>query len=203
MYLHNFLQSINGTHLNNILIGKNNRKNLEHGDIIMLTSNVKFKFELREVLPDDDEFVAIAEAVMDSVDIAKGAIETADVTQVVAPKKCESRGLSSKLDEDDLTCSVCTELFIEAVTLGCSHTFCKFCIEQWRKNDDVCPICRTKIKGQFPTLIINNLVEKVSIHLYLQICQNQELGKSSNKTRMRNLIPDSTTKIFLKNILIV
>lgn len=158
-----WLQSVNGTHVNNVLIGKNSRKNLEYGDIIMLTSDLKYKFESKEALPEDDEFVAVAEAVMDSVDMTEGVTKSVDVAKAAAEvKKNVSEASSFKPEEDELTCSVCTELFIEAVTLGCSHTFCKFCIEQWRKNADLCPICRTKIQGLFPTLVINNLVEKVS-----------------------------------------
>lgn len=155
------LQSINGTHLNNIIIGKDNRKKLEHGDIIMLTDNVKFKFQMRDTVPEDD-FDAVAEAAMDAVDLS-ATLQAEDIPEASLQHNNEPSGSSSRLEEDDLTCSVCAELFIEAVTLGCSHTFCKFCIEQWRKNSHVCPICRTRIKGQFPTLIINNLVEKVSI----------------------------------------
>lgn len=127
----------------------------------MLTNDLKFKFEPNDVLPEDDDFVAVAEAVMDTVDMADVVMQSVDVAEVAKPKESVAESSSFKPDEDDLTCSVCTELFIEAVTLGCSHTFCKFCIEQWRKNADLCPICRTKIKGLFPTLIINNLVEKV------------------------------------------
>lgn len=163
-------QSCNGTILNNNVIGKNKHCNLEHGDIIALNNNIKLKFEFSEVLPEDDDFVAVADAALESVGLSEATVPSAvnsanvadifkNVSEVSPFKEPPSR---SKLEEDDLTCSVCTELFIDAVTLGCSHTFCKFCIEQWRKNGDICPICRTKIKGQFPTLIVNNLVEKVN-----------------------------------------
>lgn len=167
------LQSFNGTTLNNNIIGKNNQCNLEHGDIIALNNNIKFKFEFSEVLPEDDDFIAVADAALESVGLSEAtvqsAVNSANAEQSArVPKNVsevspvEEPPSTSKLEEDDLTCSVCTELFIDAVTLGCSHTFCKFCIEQWRKNGDICPICRTKIKGQFPTLIVNNLVEKAS-----------------------------------------
>lgn len=200
-------QSVNGTLLNNILIGKNNRKNLEHGDLISLANNIQFKFELTEALPEDDDFIAVAEAVMDTVDLAESVINPVNsvmypvnnninpVNNVINPvndnvnsvnngissvnsgmnpvsnlETSSSNGYeassTSKLEEDDLTCSVCAELFIDAVTLVCSHTFCEFCINQWRKSNDLCPICRTRIKGQFPTLIVNNLVEKVTITFF-------------------------------------
>lgn len=132
------------------------------------------------MLPEDDEFIAAADAALLSVEVSGADVQSVDVSDsainctaapiqpVLCPKEPAPAQptTSSKLEEDDLVCSICTELFIDAVTLACSHSFCKFCIELWRKNNDICPICRTKIKGQFPTLIVNNLVEKVSILLF-------------------------------------
>lgn len=70
-----------------------------------------------------------------------------------------------KLTEEDdiLRCSICTELFIKAVTLRCSHTFCKYCIDLWRRNctNAKCPICRAKIDSLSPTWIIDNLIIKI------------------------------------------
>ncbi|XP_067132521.1 E3 ubiquitin-protein ligase rnf8-like [Centruroides vittatus] len=65
--------------------------------------------------------------------------------------------------ESELICSICTELFIEAVTLNCSHTFCKMCIQLWKKNKkkQVCPVCRTSIKTETPALTINNIIDKM------------------------------------------
>lgn len=47
-----------------------------------------------------------------------------------------------ELMESELQCSVCAELFVEATTLNCSHTFCKYCITMWKKKKKDCPICR-------------------------------------------------------------
>lgn len=64
--------------------------------------------------------------------------------------------------EDDLTCSICSEMFIKPVTLRCSHTFCSYCIDEWEKRRRrQCPICRAMLKGRFPTLILNNVIDKV------------------------------------------
>ncbi|KAJ8927218.1 hypothetical protein NQ314_020340, partial [Rhamnusium bicolor] len=63
--------------------------------------------------------------------------------------------------ENELQCAICSELFIKAVTLTCSHTFCKYCIELWKKNKSVCPICRAKITGMTATLVLDNVIEKV------------------------------------------
>lgn len=63
--------------------------------------------------------------------------------------------------EDELQCSICTEMFVQAVTLSCSHSFCKYCITQWQNNQSFCPICRTKITMQFSTRVLDNFIEKV------------------------------------------
>ena len=40
---------------------------------------------------------------------------------------------------------VCNELYVEATTVNCGHTFCHYCITQWRKKKANCPVCRTDI----------------------------------------------------------
>ncbi|XP_064414387.1 zinc-binding protein A33-like [Latimeria chalumnae] len=46
--------------------------------------------------------------------------------------------------EDEMTCSVCQELFKDPVTLSCGHNFCRECVcEYWKeKTSQSCPICR-------------------------------------------------------------
>uniref|UniRef100_H2ZY43 Tripartite motif containing 35 n=1 Tax=Latimeria chalumnae TaxID=7897 RepID=H2ZY43_LATCH len=45
--------------------------------------------------------------------------------------------------EDDITCSVCQELFKDPVTLRCGHSFCQECVcEYWKENTSKsCPSC--------------------------------------------------------------
>ncbi|CAH1099538.1 unnamed protein product [Psylliodes chrysocephalus] len=66
----------------------------------------------------------------------------------------------SQVDEE-LLCAICSEMFVKATTLNCSHTFCKFCIEKWKAKQSVCPICRAKITSLNPTLVLDNVIEKV------------------------------------------
>lgn len=57
----------------------------------------------------------------------------------------------------------------QAVTLGCAHSFCHYCIEQWRKKRDECPICRQAIQSRTRCLAldncINSMVENLSVDM--------------------------------------
>ncbi|CAH1962860.1 unnamed protein product [Acanthoscelides obtectus] len=69
--------------------------------------------------------------------------------------------------EDEMMCSICSDMFFKAVTLNCAHTFCKYCIEKWKKNRNICPICRAKITTMNATLVLDNVIQKVTdIQLY-------------------------------------
>ena len=64
--------------------------------------------------------------------------------------------------EDEFTCIICQELFIEATTLACSHSFCDYCLKSWLKKKKTCPICRTDIKGTFVrSRVLDSAVEKI------------------------------------------
>ncbi|XP_068932464.1 E3 ubiquitin-protein ligase TRIM65 isoform X2 [Petaurus breviceps papuanus] len=57
--------------------------------------------------------------------------------------------------EDKLVCAICLELYREAVTLPCGHNFCRACIEDhWRRQEVDCPQCRTPFT-QRPALYKN------------------------------------------------
>ena len=51
-----------------------------------------------------------------------------------------------ELAETQLQCAVCSEVFVEATAVNCGHTFCHFCIHEWKKKKSNCPVCRTDIK---------------------------------------------------------
>ncbi|XP_064176349.1 zinc-binding protein A33-like isoform X6 [Anguilla rostrata] len=67
------------------------------------------------------------------------------------------------IPEDDLSCSVCCDIFKEPVLLKCSHSFCKICLQQcWeKKSSRECPICRRNASREDPpvNLALKNIVE--------------------------------------------
>lgn len=66
-----------------------------------------------------------------------------------------------ELAETQLQCAVCSELFVEAVSVNCGHTFCDHCIGEWRKKKNNCPVCRTDIKVAAPCKVMDEYVDKV------------------------------------------
>ncbi|CAH1105218.1 unnamed protein product [Psylliodes chrysocephalus] len=63
--------------------------------------------------------------------------------------------------QDDIRCSICSEILMKATTLNCSHSFCKYCIDRWTAKQSDCPICRSKIIHQVPTLVLDNIIENI------------------------------------------
>ncbi|XP_014042605.2 zinc-binding protein A33 [Salmo salar] len=59
---------------------------------------------------------------------------------------------SFSLLEEDLSCSVCCEIFREPVILSCSHSFCRACLEEsWSKGGTQdCPVCRRRSSRDQP-----------------------------------------------------
>ena len=66
---------------------------------------------------------------------------------------------------EEITCSICAELFTDPKTIPCLHTFCERCIEQSIKMGlNCCPLCRAPLPkdgiASIPTnFTINRLVE--------------------------------------------
>jgi len=63
--------------------------------------------------------------------------------------------------ENELQCGICSELLVFAVSLNCMHTFCQFCISQWKKNKVECPICRAPIKTEGRSFVIDSAIDGI------------------------------------------
>ncbi|XP_010876690.1 E3 ubiquitin-protein ligase rnf8 isoform X2 [Esox lucius] len=78
--------------------------------------------------------------------------------------------------ENELQCIICSELFIEAVTVNCTHSFCLHCIREWLKRKDECPICRQAILSQTRSLVLDNCIDRMVEQLSLDMkLRRQEL----------------------------
>ncbi|XP_063774943.1 E3 ubiquitin-protein ligase RNF8 isoform X2 [Pseudophryne corroboree] len=82
-------------------------------------------------------------------------------TQKVEAQRQEVFNHMNDVLDNELQCIICSEHFIEAVTLNCAHSFCSFCIQSWRKRKDECPICRQEIKSQTRSLVLDNCIDRM------------------------------------------
>ncbi|XP_074641322.1 E3 ubiquitin-protein ligase RNF8-like isoform X2 [Tubulanus polymorphus] len=71
----------------------------------------------------------------------------------------------TELMETELQCSICNELFIQATTLNCSHSFCALCISQWMSRKKQCPICRGRITSHQRAIVLDSYIDKMVEHL--------------------------------------
>ncbi|KAL8962139.1 MAG: hypothetical protein Q9183_005199 [Haloplaca sp. 2 TL-2023] len=77
--------------------------------------------------------------------------------------------------EKELTCSICTEILFQPLTLlDCLHTFCGSCLQEWfawqatqastsKPNPYTCPSCRASVRDTRPNATVTTLLE-----MYLQ-----------------------------------
>uniref|UniRef100_A0A8C6T6T5 Nuclear factor 7, brain n=1 Tax=Neogobius melanostomus TaxID=47308 RepID=A0A8C6T6T5_9GOBI len=65
--------------------------------------------------------------------------------------------------EDFLTCPVCLDTFKEPVSLGCNHSFCSSCLQNYwdTNNTKNCPVCRKEFKD-FPP--VNFALKQLSLN---------------------------------------
>ncbi|KAI1897729.1 hypothetical protein AGOR_G00086280 [Albula goreensis] len=76
--------------------------------------------------------------------------------------------------ENELQCIICSELFIEAVTLSCAHSFCQHCIDSWRKRSVACPICRQDILSQTRSLVLDNCIDRMVESLSTELKERRQ-----------------------------
>ena len=69
----------------------------------------------------------------------------------------------TKAIEQEFVCAICQELFIRALTLSCSHSFCEWCMNQWmsKSHSPECPVCRSHIhQAPVRSLVIDNVIKR-------------------------------------------
>ncbi|KAJ8261712.1 hypothetical protein GJAV_G00157460 [Gymnothorax javanicus] len=82
------------------------------------------------------------------------------------------------IPEDEISCSVCFDIFKEPVVLKCSHSFCRECLKQYweEKSSRECPICRRKASTDEPP---DNLALKNIVEFYLKQKTKRETEEKS------------------------
>ncbi len=82
------------------------------------------------------------------------------------PAKKTLRGLSRSIGQGTkpLTFMVEKLWMFQAVTLGCSHSFCEFCINSWKSkpySNNQCPICRSVICTEVRSLVLDQYISRI------------------------------------------
>ncbi|KAL6104865.1 rnf168 [Pungitius sinensis] len=99
----------------------------------------------------------------------------------------EGRKRRRALSLEDCRCPVCLEIFLEPVTLPCTHTFCKVCfLESVDKAALCCPLCRRRIStwarlnSRKNSLVDQTLWEQIQTCFPLQ-CQRRLTGQEEEE----------------------
>ena len=98
-------------------------------------------------------------------------IDLTNTTQLTINTEEEESVLNKVNDimDEQLTCSICSELFVKATTLNCMHTFCHHCIHLWIKKKKECPVCRALISSMNISIAIDNFIESILENLSTQL----------------------------------
>ncbi|XP_020640742.3 E3 ubiquitin-protein ligase RNF8 isoform X1 [Pogona vitticeps] len=87
--------------------------------------------------------------------------ETKEEKEKARAQKEEALSQMNDVLENELQCTICSEHFIEAVTLNCAHSFCSYCISEWMKRRLECPICRRIIISKTRSLVLDNCIDRM------------------------------------------
>ncbi|KAK7814870.1 hypothetical protein U0070_026371 [Myodes glareolus] len=101
--------------------------------------------------------------------------QTKEEKEKVQAQKEEVLSHVNDVLENELQCIICSEYFIEAVTLNCAHSFCSFCISEWMKRKAECPICRKDIESQTHSLVLDNCIDKMVDNLGSEVKERRSL----------------------------
>ncbi|XP_040839233.1 E3 ubiquitin-protein ligase RNF8 isoform X1 [Ochotona curzoniae] len=95
--------------------------------------------------------------------------QTKEEKEKVRAQKEEVLNQMNDVLENELQCIICSEYFIEAVTLNCAHSFCSYCIKEWMKRKIECPICRKDIESKTHSLVLDNCISKMVDNLSSEV----------------------------------
>lgn len=106
--------------------------------------------------------------VLEFLDVDQSAdlhiLDTIDLTRINEDIDVKDNNVIAKVSgimDEQLTCSICSELFVSATTLNCTHSFCFHCISIWKKKRRECPICRKPITAMNKSLVLDNFIESM------------------------------------------
>jgi len=182
-------KSMNGLLVNNFKLVKQRYYVLNNDDIITLTSNYKYKFVNPNAPPSASSHPQFESTKNFTNEMLPEVIDANDFKENMVKETTSNSQADQSLFgglNEELTCSICSELFVSAVSLQCVHTFCKLCIEQWEETSNTCPICRVKIEQQASNYILDNIINKIIMKLPEDQRKAREEVVASHATRLKS-----------------
>lgn len=87
------------------------------------------------------------------------------------------------LSEDQFSCSICLEVFVEPVSTPCGHSFCKACLQgYWNHSKKfLCPMCK-KSYPKRPEMSVNRVLAEISTQ-FQGLLQAGEAGAAGGTQR--------------------
>ena len=143
--------SSNGTWLNEVKIGKNNKVEIKNGDIIYLLHKTK-------VAEQDIMGYVFSFLNLPKIDNKKLAEETINETLKQEQEK------KTKLDDElgeEMQCPICIDYIYQCVSMiPCLHIFCAACYSGWMEKSKECPQCREPVLEARKNANVNNIIDK-------------------------------------------
>ncbi|XP_040887731.1 uncharacterized protein LOC121177469 [Toxotes jaculatrix] len=95
------------------------------------------------------------------------------------------------LSEEQFTCSICLEVFVEPVSTPCGHSFCKACLQgYWNHSKKFsCPMCK-KSYSKKPEMSVNRVLAEISSQFQGLMMAGGDGGAASRGSTL-NLSSDS------------
>ncbi|NXF62768.1 RNF8 ligase, partial [Ciccaba nigrolineata] len=118
--------------------------------------------------------------------------ETKEEKEKVRAQKEEVLNQMNDVLENELQCTICSEHFIEAVTLNCAHSFCSYCINEWTKRKVECPICRQEIKSKTRSLVLDNCIDRMVEKLDVEKKEHRLTLIRERKEKQKVLVKPAT-----------
>ncbi|KAI9557840.1 hypothetical protein GHT06_014589 [Daphnia sinensis] len=80
----------------------------------------------------------------------------------------------------ELRCGICSEIMVFATTLNCMHTFCQYCVAQWKNESPAagCPVCREPTTSEKRNFLVDNIIA-------IMVSLNSEDEKFSRKELLK------------------
>ena len=145
--------SSNGTFIDNELIGKGKKKQVNSGDKIFLLHQSKVK--VTEVIG-----YVFSVIVTESSDLKRKREE--ELKSLEEEKKIIEK--QSKFEEqvgEEMMCCICIDFIYNCVTsIPCLHNFCASCFSEWMVKSTACPQCREEVTEIKKNATVNNMIQK-------------------------------------------